>query len=70
LRISENRVLRKIFASTRDEVIGRWKKLYNEQLHNLKCSPNIIVTIEGSKSRWERHVARMKNILTVKSEGK
>jgi hypothetical protein len=35
LRVFENRLLRRIFRPKRDEVIGGWRKLYNEQLHNL-----------------------------------
>jgi hypothetical protein len=46
LRVFENRVLRKIFESKRDEVIGGWRKLHNEELHNLYCSPSIIIMIE------------------------
>jgi hypothetical protein len=40
LRMFENRVLRRIFGPKRDEVIGGWKKLHNEELHNLYCSPS------------------------------
>jgi hypothetical protein len=35
LRVFENRVLRKIFGPKIDEVTGKWRKLHNEQLHNL-----------------------------------
>jgi hypothetical protein len=38
----ENRVLRRIFGPKRDEVIGSWRKLHNEELHNLYCPPSII----------------------------
>jgi hypothetical protein len=41
LRVSENRVLR-IFGLKRDEVTGEWRKLHNEELHNLYSSPSII----------------------------
>jgi hypothetical protein len=34
-RVFENRVLRRIFAPKRDEIVGGWRKLYNEELHNL-----------------------------------
>jgi hypothetical protein len=40
LRVFENRVLRGIFWSKRDEVTGEWRKLHNEELHDLYCSPN------------------------------
>jgi hypothetical protein len=41
MRVFENRVLR-IFGSKRDEVTGGWRRLYNEELHNLDASPSII----------------------------
>jgi hypothetical protein len=40
--VFENRLLRKIYGPTRDEVTGSWRKLHNEELHNLYSSPNII----------------------------
>jgi hypothetical protein len=40
--LSENRALRRIFGPKRNEVIGGWRKLNNEELHNLYSSPNII----------------------------
>jgi hypothetical protein len=46
LRVFENRVLRRIFGPKRDEVIGGWRKLHNEELHNLYCSPSIIRMIK------------------------
>jgi hypothetical protein len=42
LRVFENRVLRRIFGSKRDQVTGGWTKLYNAELHNLYSSPSII----------------------------
>jgi hypothetical protein len=42
LRVFENKVLRRIFGPKRDEVTGDWRKLHNEELHNLYSSPNII----------------------------
>jgi hypothetical protein len=42
LKVFENRVLRRIFRLKRDEVVGGWRKLHNEGLHNLYSSPNII----------------------------
>jgi hypothetical protein len=38
--VFENRVLRRIFGLKRDEVMGSWRKLHNEELHNLYSSPN------------------------------
>jgi hypothetical protein len=40
LRVFENRVLRRIFGPNRDEVTGDWRKLHNEELHNLYSSPS------------------------------
>jgi hypothetical protein len=42
LRVFENRVLRRIFGPKRDEVTGGWRKLHNEELHNLYSSPSVI----------------------------
>jgi hypothetical protein len=42
LSVFENRVLRRIFGPKRDEVTGDWRKLHNEELHNLYSSPSII----------------------------
>jgi hypothetical protein len=57
--VFENRVLRKIFGPKRVEVIGGWRKLHNEELHNLYCSPSIIGIIKSRRMRWAGHVARM-----------
>jgi hypothetical protein len=51
LRVFENRVLRRIFGPKRDEVIGGWRKLRNEELHNLYCSPSIIRMIKSRRMR-------------------
>jgi hypothetical protein len=56
--MSQNRVLRKIFGPKRDEVIGGWRKLHNEDLHNLYYSPNIIIIIKSRRMRWAGNVAR------------
>jgi hypothetical protein len=49
--VFENRVLRRIFGPKRDEVTGEWKKLHNEELHNLYSSPNIIRQIISRRMR-------------------
>jgi hypothetical protein len=58
LRVSENRVLRKIFGPKREEN-GSWRKLHNDELHNLYSSPNIVRVIKSRRMRWAGHVARM-----------
>ena len=55
----ENRLLRKIFAPKRDEVIGEWRKLHNKQLNDLYGSPNTVRVIKSIRMRWAGHVARM-----------
>jgi hypothetical protein len=60
LRVFENRVLRRISGPKRDDVKGDWRKLNNEELHNLYSSPNIIRMIKSRKMRWTGHVARMR----------
>jgi hypothetical protein len=49
LKVSENRVLRRIFGPKWDEVTGEWRKLYNEELNDLYSSPNIVRVIEKSE---------------------
>jgi hypothetical protein len=57
LKEYENRVLRRIFGSKRDDVTGNWRKLHNEGLHNLYSSPNIITMMNPRRMRWARYVA-------------
>jgi hypothetical protein len=54
-----DKVLRRIFAAKRDEVTGRWRKLHNEELHDLYSSLSIIRIIKSRRMRWAGHVARM-----------
>jgi hypothetical protein len=54
LRVLENRVLRKILGPKRDDVAGEWRKLYQEELHDLYCSPNIMRVIKSRRMRWGR----------------
>jgi hypothetical protein len=57
--VFENRVLRRIFVPKRDEVTEEWRKLHNEELHNLYSSPDIIRQVKSRRMRWAGHVARM-----------
>ena len=59
LRVFENRVLRRMFGPRRNKVTGEWRKLHNEELNDLYCSPNIVRVIKSRGMRWEDHVARM-----------
>jgi hypothetical protein len=55
LRVFENRVLRRIFGPKREEERGGWRKLHNEEIHNLYSSPNII-RIKSRRTKWAGHV--------------
>jgi hypothetical protein len=57
--VFENRVLRRILGPKRDGVTGGWRKLHNEELHNLYSSSSIIRIIKSRMMRWAGHVARM-----------
>jgi hypothetical protein len=57
--VFENRVLRRIFVPKRDEVTGGWRKMHNEELHNLYSSPSIIRIIKLRRMRCAGHVTRM-----------
>jgi hypothetical protein len=76
LRVFENRLLRKIFGSHRDVVVGGWRKLQNTELHDLYPLPNIIKIIKSRRMRLAGHVTRMVEkgnacrILVGKPEGK
>jgi hypothetical protein len=59
LRVFVNRVMRRIFGPKRDEVTGEWRKLHNEELHNLYSSPDIIRQMNSRGMRWSGHVARV-----------
>ena len=52
-------VLSRISGPRRDEVTGKWRRLHNEELNDLYCSPNIVRVIKSRRMRWAGHVARM-----------
>ena len=69
-------MLRRILGPKRDEVTGEWRKLHNEDLNDLYCSPNFVRVIKSRRMRWAGHVARMGEergvyrLLVGKPEGK
>ena len=69
-------MLKRIFEPTRDEVTGQWRKLHNDVLNDLYCSPNIVRVIKSRRMRWEWHAARVGErkdvyrVLVRKPEGK
>jgi hypothetical protein len=64
--VSENRVLRRIFGPKREEITGNWRKLHNEELHNVYSSENIIIIIKSRRTRRVGHVAHIRMIYTYK----
>jgi hypothetical protein len=76
LKVCENRVLRRLFGVTRDEMVGDWRKLHNEEFHNLYSLSNIIGLIKSRRMPLEEHVICMREqrnayrVLIEKPEGK
>jgi hypothetical protein len=71
IRIFVNRVLRRIFGSKKEEVVGDWRRLHNEELHNLYyASPNVIRMMKSRRMRLAGHVARMVAITAFNIFGK
>jgi len=69
-------VFRRIFGPRRDEVMGEWRRLHNEELNDLYSSPNILRLIKSRRMRWAGHVAHtgeergVYRVLVGKPEGK
>jgi len=61
LRMSENRVLRRIFR-TKEEATGGWRKSHNEELHNLYALPRVV---KSRRIRWVGHVVRMRTACII-----
>jgi hypothetical protein len=59
LRVFENKVLRRTFGPKRDEMMGGWRKLHNEELQYLYSWPSTIRIIKSRRTRWAGNVARM-----------
>jgi hypothetical protein len=57
--VFENRLMRRIFGPQRDEMMGDWRKLHNNELHNLYSSPNLTRMIKSRRMRWAGHVAQI-----------
>jgi hypothetical protein len=59
MRVFENRVLKRVFGSRRDEVTGVWRKLHNEELNDLYSSPNTVRVIKSRGMGSAEHIARL-----------
>jgi hypothetical protein len=57
--VFENRFIRRIFGSKRDELTVEWRKFHSEELHNLYTPTNNFRQIKSRRMRWVGHVARM-----------
>jgi hypothetical protein len=69
-RVCENIVVRKIFGPQTEAVIEEWRKLHNEELHNLYCLPNIITEPKPRRMRWGEHGVLMVDMKNDKDKGK
>jgi hypothetical protein len=52
-------MLRRIFGLKRNEIIGGWRKLHNEESNNLYSSPNLIRMVNSRGMKWPGHLAHM-----------
>ena len=51
-----------LFGPKRDKLTGEWRKIHNEELNDLYCSPNIVWVIKSRRMRWAGHVARTREM--------
>jgi hypothetical protein len=58
-RVFQNKALKRIFGPKREEVAGGWRRLHNDELHNLYASLNFIRAIKSGNMRWVGHVAHI-----------
>ena len=58
-----------IFRPRRDEVTEEWKKLHNQEMNDMNCSPNIVRVIKSKGMRWAGHVARMRGERRIQGFG-
>jgi hypothetical protein len=69
-------MLGNLFGSEREKVLGGWRNLHNEELHNLYCSIHICRVIKSTMISQTEHVAFMEEkrcacrVLVDKAEGK
>ena len=76
LKVFWNTAFRRMFGPKRDEVTGEWRKLHNEELNYMYCSPNNVRVIKSRRMRCAGHVERTGErrgeyrVLVVKREGK
>jgi len=66
VRVSEKKIVMRVFRPKREQVIGEWRKLHKQEFHNFCSSRNIMVM--NFRMRWTRHVARiteMRNIYKI-----
>jgi hypothetical protein len=69
LRVFGNRVLESIFGPKREEVAGGWRRLHNDDLHNLYTSPNTVRVIKSRRMTEATHVARLGEIRNIQNFG-
>jgi hypothetical protein len=63
--VLESRIMRRIFGQKRDEVAGGWRRLHNEELHNLYASSNTIRVIKSRRIRLPGHVTHMGEMINA-----